>query len=42
MAERVPNGTLRTLEGYGHVCLICHDFDLLEHVQPWADSLRAS
>jgi pimeloyl-ACP methyl ester carboxylesterase len=35
MAERVPDATVRILEGYGHVCLINHDLDLLDHVGPW-------
>ena len=35
MAERVPNATVEVLEGYGHVCLINHDLDLLEYVEPW-------
>jgi 3-oxoadipate enol-lactonase len=41
MAERVPNATLRVLEGYGHVCLINHDLDLLEIVAPWWDAHAA-
>ncbi|HKJ24828.1 MAG TPA: alpha/beta hydrolase, partial [Myxococcota bacterium] len=39
MAARVPNATLRILEGYGHICLINHDLDLLEHVGPWWDEV---
>jgi len=39
MAARVPNARLRILEGYGHVCLINHDLDLLEHVGPWWDEV---
>ncbi len=35
MAERVPEASLTVLEGYGHVCLINHDLDLLDHVGPW-------
>lgn len=35
MLQRVPNATMRVLEGYGHVCLINHDLDLLEFVAPW-------
>jgi hypothetical protein len=26
---------VRVLEGFGHVCMIHHDFDLLEHMEPW-------
>jgi pimeloyl-ACP methyl ester carboxylesterase len=37
MARRLPRATLRILEGFGHVCLINHDLDLLEHVGPWFD-----
>jgi pimeloyl-ACP methyl ester carboxylesterase len=35
MAARMPRATVRVLEGYGHVCMIHHDFDLLQHVEPW-------
>lgn len=38
MAERMPRASVRVLEGYGHVCLINHDLDLLEHVGPWWDA----
>lgn len=40
MADRVPDGTLKILEGYGHICLIDHDLDLLEYVGPWLDGVR--
>jgi pimeloyl-ACP methyl ester carboxylesterase len=40
MGERAPQASVRILEGYGHVCLIHHDFDLLEHVRPWLDEQR--
>jgi pimeloyl-ACP methyl ester carboxylesterase len=39
MAGRVPRSTLVVLEGYGHICLINHDLDLLDHVGPWLDAL---
>jgi 3-oxoadipate enol-lactonase len=39
MAARVPRAELRVLEGYGHICLINHDLDLLEHVGPWWDAV---
>jgi len=39
MAERLPNATLRILEGYGHICLINHDLDLLRLVEPWWDAV---
>jgi pimeloyl-ACP methyl ester carboxylesterase len=35
MAERTPTSELTILEGYGHICLINHDLDLLDHVGPW-------
>ncbi len=35
MADRVPNAELEILEGYGHVCLINHDLDLLDYLGPW-------
>ena len=35
MAGRMPKAEVRVLEGYGHICMIHHDFDLLEHVEPW-------
>lgn len=39
MASRMPNATVRVLDGFGHVCMIHHDFNLLEHVNPWLDSV---
>ncbi len=35
MADRVPGSELVILEGYGHICLINHDLDLLDHIGPW-------
>ena len=35
MAARMQRATVVVLEGYGHVCMIHHDFDLLEHMEPW-------
>jgi pimeloyl-ACP methyl ester carboxylesterase len=35
MAGRMPRAEVKVLEGYGHVCMIHHDFDLLAHVEPW-------
>ena len=37
MAARVPNAEVRVLEGYGHICLINHDLNLLEYIDPWFD-----
>lgn len=39
MAARVPNATLRILEGYGHICLINHDLNLLEYIEPWIEAI---
>jgi len=39
MAARVPNATLRILEGYGHICLINHDLNLLEYIGPWMEAI---
>ena len=39
MAARVPRASARILEGYGHICLINHDLDLLDYVGPWWDAL---
>jgi pimeloyl-ACP methyl ester carboxylesterase len=41
MAARVPNATLRILEGFGHVSMIHHDFDLLECITPWLETVVA-
>jgi pimeloyl-ACP methyl ester carboxylesterase len=38
MASRVPNAAVRVLEGFGHVCMIHHDFDLLEHITLWLET----
>lgn len=35
MVEQVPDASLVVLEGYGHICLINHDLNLLDHVGPW-------
>lgn len=35
MADRVPRSEVTILEGYGHICLLNHDLDLLGHVGPW-------
>jgi pimeloyl-ACP methyl ester carboxylesterase len=42
MGARVPDAEVRILEGYGHICLINHDLDLLEHVGPWFDRAQAA
>lgn len=40
MAARVPQATLEVLEGYGHVCLINHDLNLLDYIGPWFDKVQ--
>jgi len=42
MSARVPRAEMKVLEGYGHICLINHDLDLLEHVGPWWSRMRPS
>lgn len=43
MREHIPNSSMVVLGGYGHICLITHDFDLREYVLPWWDrALEAS
>ena len=39
MSARVPNADMTVLEGYGHICLITHDLDLLDHIEPWWTSV---
>jgi pimeloyl-ACP methyl ester carboxylesterase len=39
MAARVPGAMVRVLDGFGHVCMIHHDFDLLEHITPWLETI---
>lgn len=38
MAARMPRATVRILEGYGHVCMIHDEFDLLSHLDPWLET----
>ena len=35
MHERVAASRVHVLEGYGHVCLINHDLDLIDFIGPW-------
>ena len=37
MASSVPRGGYQVLEGYGHICLVNHDLDLLRYVGPWCE-----
>jgi pimeloyl-ACP methyl ester carboxylesterase len=41
MAERVPHASVQVLEGYGHICLINHDLDLLDYVGPWWEAVSS-
>lgn len=42
MHDRVPGSEMNVLEGYGHVCLINHDLDLIDHVAPWWERHRTT
>lgn len=35
MASRMPDASVVVLEGFGHICLINHDFDLRANIEPW-------
>jgi pimeloyl-ACP methyl ester carboxylesterase len=35
MASQVVNARVVKLKGYGHICLINHDFNLLDYILPW-------
>lgn len=35
MASRMPHATVNTLRCYGHICLINHDLNLLDYIDPW-------
>lgn len=39
MADRMPQATVVQLKDYGHVCLINHDFNLLDYILPWLENL---
>jgi pimeloyl-ACP methyl ester carboxylesterase len=39
MASRMPRATVKVLEGYGHVCLINHNLNLLKEITPWLQAL---
>lgn len=38
MAARMPRASLQVLRGYGHICLINHDLDLLDYIDPWLEA----
>jgi len=31
----MPNTSVKVLEGFGHICLVNHDFDLRSVIEPW-------
>ncbi len=35
MARQMPQATVKILKGYGHICMINHDFDLFEITSSW-------
>ncbi|KAB2843079.1 alpha/beta hydrolase [bacterium] len=37
MSRRMPNASMVSLRGYGHVCMINHDFNLLDYILPWLE-----
>jgi pimeloyl-ACP methyl ester carboxylesterase len=39
MAGTMPHASAVTLKGYGHVCLINHDFNLLDYILPWMKTI---
>jgi len=38
MEERIPKAKIQVLTGYGHICLINHDLNLLDYVRPWREA----
>jgi hypothetical protein len=37
MSSLVPNGTMRVLEGHGHICLLAPDIDLCTIIEEWIE-----
>jgi pimeloyl-ACP methyl ester carboxylesterase len=37
MSSRIPLAKVVVLRGYGHICLINHDFNLLDFMTPWLE-----
>jgi pimeloyl-ACP methyl ester carboxylesterase len=35
MSQQMPNAEMIRLKGYGHICLINHDFSLIDYLLPW-------
>jgi pimeloyl-ACP methyl ester carboxylesterase len=40
MASKLTAAQTITLKGYGHICMINHDFNLLEQIQPWVEQIN--
>jgi pimeloyl-ACP methyl ester carboxylesterase len=40
MSSRMPQASVVVLKGYGHICLINHDFNLLDYITPWLEKIR--
>lgn len=40
MAARMPRARVKVLEGFGHICLITHDLNLLQQIEPWLAELE--
>ena len=39
MASRMPHANVKVLYGYGHICMINHDFNLLHYTISWLEGL---
>lgn len=42
MASRMPRATMKVLKNYGHICMINHDFNLLDYMMSWLGEERVS
>jgi pimeloyl-ACP methyl ester carboxylesterase len=40
MVQRVPQATLRILQGHGHICLIAPNLDLEQILREWRPTTR--
>lgn len=40
MASHMPHAKVVRLKRYGHICLINHDFNLLDYVGPWLEEIK--
>ena len=41
MVHRMPDASMVILKGYGHICLINHDLNLLDHINSWLKVRKA-